>query len=145
MNNKSDFAFLHPLRVRWNECDAQGIVFNVNYFLYYDIAIWEWTRALGYPKWEEAPEFLTAHAECDFLGSAKFDDELLIGMRCSRIGTKSMDVLGAAFRSDECLNAGKLTYIYVKKGTHDTAPLPADYVGRVMAFEKLKPEQGARA
>ena len=29
---RDDFAFLHPLRVRWAECDAQGIVFNANYF-----------------------------------------------------------------------------------------------------------------
>jgi acyl-CoA thioester hydrolase len=26
----NDFTFFHPLRVRWNECDMQGIVFNVN-------------------------------------------------------------------------------------------------------------------
>ena len=75
MSARADFAFLHPLRVRWNECDAQGIVFNANYFVYYDIAIWEWTRALGYPRYTDAPEFVTAHAECDYLGSALFDDE----------------------------------------------------------------------
>lgn len=141
MTAKSDFAFLHPLRVRWSECDGQGIVFNVNYFLYYDIAIWEWTRALGYPTWDVAPEFVTAHAECDFKGSALFDDELEIGIRASRLGTKSMDVAAAVFRGEECLNVGKLTYIYVKKGSRDTAPLPADYIERVMAFEKVKPER----
>jgi len=27
--SRSDFTFLHFLRVRWAECDAQGIVFNV--------------------------------------------------------------------------------------------------------------------
>ena len=59
MTAPADFAFLHPLRVRWSECDAQGIVFNVNYLLYYDIAVWEWTRALGFPTWETAPEFVT--------------------------------------------------------------------------------------
>ena len=68
MTAPADFAFLHPLRVRWSECDAQGIVFNVNYFLYYDIAVWEWTRALGYASWNEAPEFLTAHAELQGVG-----------------------------------------------------------------------------
>jgi acyl-CoA thioester hydrolase len=141
MTSRSDFAIFHPLRVRWSECDAQGIVFNVNYFLYYDIAVWEWTRALGYPTWDTAPEFVTAHAECDFKGSALFDDELEIAMRCSRLGTKSMDMTAAVFRGDECLNVGKLIYIYVKKGTRETAPMPAEYISRVIAFEKTAPPE----
>lgn len=135
---KSDFAFLHPLRVRWNECDAQGIVFNVNYFLYYDIAVWEWTRALGYPM-REAPEFLTAHAECDYKGAALFDDELLIGARAARFGVKSMECAFAVFRGEETLNVGRIVYIYVRKGTRETAALPADFMARVDAFERMRP------
>lgn len=139
MTAPSDFAFLHPLRVRWNECDAQGIVFNINYFLYYDVAVWEWTRALGFASWHEAPEFLTVHASCDFKGSAVFDDALLIGIRALRFGVKSMDVAGAVFRGEELLNVGKLSYVYVKKGTRETAPMPEDYIARVDAFERVKP------
>ncbi|MFZ5617174.1 MAG: acyl-CoA thioesterase [Pseudomonadota bacterium] len=60
MTFRTDFSFFHPLRVRWSECDGQGIVFNVNYFLYYDIAIWEWTRALGYPTWDVAQKVVKA-------------------------------------------------------------------------------------
>lgn len=141
MTARSDFAFLHPLRVRWAECDGQGIVFNINYFLYYDVAIWEWTKALGYPTWDVAPQFVTAHAECDFKGSAHFDDELQIGIRAGRLGVKSMEVLGAVFRGDELLNVGKLNYVYVNPGTTVSAPLPEEFVARVTAFERVKPER----
>jgi acyl-CoA thioester hydrolase len=141
MPSIEDFAFTHPMRVRWNECDAQGIVFNVNYFLYYDNAVWEWTRALGFSRWAEAPEFLTAHAECDFLGSAFFDDELRIGICARRFGSKSMEVAGAVFRGDEVLNVGAIAYVYVRKGTRETAPLPAEFIERVTAFERVKPER----
>lgn len=139
MVSRSDFAFLHPLRVRWSECDAQGIVFNVNYFLYYDIAVWEWTRALGFPSWATAPEFVTAHASSDFKGSARFDDELDIGIRAARFGTKSMECAGAIFRGDDLLNVGKLIYVHVNKGTTETAPLAADFIARVEAFERKAP------
>lgn len=135
------FALLHSLRVRWSECDAQGIVFNVNYFLYYDIAVWEWTRALGFASWEDAPEFLTVRAEADFKGSAAFDDELLIGVRCVRIGRKSMTLEGAVFRGDTLLNIGRLTYVAVEKGTKTTRLLDAGLVGRILAFEKSAPER----
>ena len=41
-------AFVHRLRVRYNECDAQGHVFNANYFVYFDIILTElWREALG--------------------------------------------------------------------------------------------------
>lgn len=141
MTSRDEFRFFHPLRVRWNECDAQGIVFNVNYLLYYDIAVWEYTRALGYRGWADAPEFLTVRAECDFKGSAIFDDEIEIAMRTSRFGTKSMAIAGAIFRGDDLLNVGRLTYVNVLKGTKETAPLDPDYVDRIIAYEMTPPER----
>ena len=32
-------AFIHRLRVRYSDCDPQGVVFNANYVTYFDIAI----------------------------------------------------------------------------------------------------------
>ena len=141
------FTFFHPLRVRWNECDAQGIVFNVNYFLYYDIGVFEWNRALGYDM-GSAPEFLTVRAEADFKASAVFDDELLVGMRCARIGNKSMQVAGIILKGTDpatasVLNVGMLTYVYVEKGTTKTAPLDPALIARIEGYEKTPPTRGS--
>jgi acyl-CoA thioester hydrolase len=38
-------TFSHELRVRYGECDPQGIVFNANYLLYFDVAFTEYWRA----------------------------------------------------------------------------------------------------
>jgi len=123
--------------VRWNECDPHGIVFNANYFLFYDIAMYEWQRAVGYSNYK--PDFLTAHAACDFIGSAHFDEELQIGVRCSGIGTKSLNLEGAVFRGSEVLNEGRLIYVHVEKGTKNAVPLAADFVDRILSFERVKP------
>lgn len=139
MTERSLFTFSHPLRVRWNECDAQGIVFNVNYFLYYDIAVWEYTRALGYSGSDDAPEFLTVRAEADFKGSAEFDDVLAIGLRTVRIGNKSIVMEGAVFRENDLLNVGQMTYVAVQKGTKTTVPLDDDYLARILSFEQTPP------
>lgn len=138
MTSRDDFTFFHPLRVRWNECDAQGIVFNVNYFLYFDIGVWEYTRALGYTP-ADAPEFVTARAEADFKGSARFDEALVIGVRVSRLGTKSVTQSFAIYRGDALLNEGAATYVAVKRGTTETCPLDPDYVARVLDFETVAP------
>ncbi|MCB2113254.1 MAG: thioesterase family protein [Parvularculaceae bacterium] len=141
MTVRADFAFVHPLRVRWAECDGQGIVFNANYFAYYDLAVWEWTKALGYKGWDDAPQFVTAHAECDFRAAAHFDEELEIGVRAARFGAKSMEIAAAIFRGEELVNAGKLVYVYVAPGTTRSASLPAEFVARVTAFERMPPER----
>ena len=44
--------FTHSLRVRWNECDPQGIVFNGNYLVYFDVVFNEmWHEAIA--PWSE--------------------------------------------------------------------------------------------
>ena len=44
--------FVHELRVRYGECDPQGIVFNANYLLYFDVAFAElWRAAVG--PWQD--------------------------------------------------------------------------------------------
>ena len=37
--------FVHTHRVRYHECDAQGIVFNANWFTFFDVTLTEWFRA----------------------------------------------------------------------------------------------------
>jgi len=36
--------FVHRLRVRWSECDPQGIVFNAHYLAFFDLALTELWR-----------------------------------------------------------------------------------------------------
>ena len=54
---RTEFRFAHRMRVRWAEVDKQGIVFNGHYLMYFDVAITEYYRALGYPY----PEGLAQH------------------------------------------------------------------------------------
>lgn len=140
MTNRDDFSFLHLLRVRWGECDAQGIVFNVNYFLYFDVGITEYFRALGYSG-AASPEFYTVHAEADFRAPAVFDDEIEVAARCARLGVKSMTMKLAIFRGDELLTEGTLVYAHAERGARNAAPLPREFVARILAFEKIPPER----
>jgi len=47
--NRTEFRFLDRLRVRWAEIDAQKIVFNGHYLMYFDTAIAGYWRALAMP------------------------------------------------------------------------------------------------
>ena len=46
---RSDFRLLDRLRVRWAEIDAQQIVFNAHYLMYFDTAVASYWRSLALP------------------------------------------------------------------------------------------------
>ncbi len=140
MTARAAFTFSHPLRVRWAECDAQGIVFNGNYFLYFDVAMGEWLRALGFPP-ASTIEFFTVRAEADYKAPAKFDDAIDIAVRCARLGEKSITLKFAIFRDEALLTEGALTYVHADVATRTSSPIPKDFIDRVLVFEKTQPER----
>src|ERR1700744_1611750 len=86
-------AFVHHLRVRYNECDVHGHVFNANYLVYFDVTLTElWREALGsYEALQaEGLDLVVAEAGVRFRAPARFDDELEITLQVERLGTTSM-------------------------------------------------------
>ena len=140
----SDFTFFHPLRVRWAECDAQGIVFNVNYFLYFDVAMTEYLRAMGV-EGASMLEFFTVRAEADYRGSAQFDEEIEIGVRAARLGRTSMTFEMIIVRGGEVLTEGAMTYVNTEKDTKTPCPLPEAFTATILDFEKTAPKTRAHA
>ncbi len=117
-----DFAFFHPLRVRWAELDPQGIVFNPNYFMYADLAVTEYMRAVGfvYPAAFEAhgTDTFTVNASANFRAPAVYDDELRIGVRTARIGRTSLRFEIGVFRDEQLLAEGSSTLVCVDRQGH---------------------------
>ncbi len=128
--------FVHRLRVRYGECDAQGIVFNANWFLYFDVALTElWRDAFGsYDAMVQAgSDVVVVDASAQFKGSARFDEELDIAMAIERLGTTSMVSRLAATRDGERLVEGRLVHVFVDPATMSKQEIPA------FARERLAP------
>jgi acyl-CoA thioester hydrolase len=137
------FRFFHRLRVRWSECDMQGIVFNPHYLMYFDVAFTEYWRAIGltYPgKFLEAgiDNFMVA-ANLNFRASALYDDELDIGVRTDYFGTTSFRMALSIRRGDAVLVDGTTTYVVGDRVTHAPRPVPDILIAPVMAFEITPP------
>jgi hypothetical protein len=41
-------VFVHPVQLRWGECDPAGIIFYPTYFLWFDAAAWNMFAQVGY-------------------------------------------------------------------------------------------------
>src|SRR3972149_1235125 len=88
---RDDFTLVHKLRVRWAEVDRQNVVFNGHYFLYFDVAVAEYWRAIGIPYPEGyvdayGTDLYAVKATAEYHGSATYDDVLDVGCRVGRIG-----------------------------------------------------------
>lgn len=110
-------AFVHRLRVRYNECDAQGHVFNANYFAYFDVTLTElWREAFGSygALTAEGIDLVVAETGARFRAPARFDDELEITLEVERLGTTSMvSAIGIA-RAGDTLVEGRIVHIFVR-------------------------------
>jgi YbgC/YbaW family acyl-CoA thioester hydrolase len=125
---RQDFRFADRLRVRWAEVDAQKIVFNGHYLAYFDAAVGGFWRALALPYADTMNsldgDLFVRKATLEYLGSARYDDQLEIGVRCERVGTTSMTIVCAAFRGDELLVHGEMIYVFADPLTQTSKPIP---------------------
>src|SRR5215475_5252230 len=101
--------FTHSLRVRWNECDPQGIVFNANYLMYFDVVFNElWHDAIG--PWSEITargvDTVLAETTLIFRGSARFEDDLELRARVEHLGTTSVITAVTIVRGEEVIVEG---------------------------------------
>ena len=136
---RSEFRLLDRLRVRWAEVDLQKIVFNGHYLMYFDTAVAAYWRAMALPYHETMQalqgDLYVRKATLEYLGSAHYDDQLEVGIRCGRIGNSSMVLRGAVFRAEQCLVHGELVYVFADPATQTSLPVPAVLREILTAFE----------
>jgi acyl-CoA thioester hydrolase len=113
----SDVPFVYELRVRYGECDPQGIVFNANYLLYFDVAFTElWREAIG--AWTDMVErdgvdAVVAEANIRFRAPARYDDVLQLQARIADLGATSITTEIDVVRDGELLVKGRLEHVFV--------------------------------
>jgi acyl-CoA thioester hydrolase len=79
------------LRVRYCECDAQGIVFNARWADYADIASGEYTRVLfgSVQPAETGVDWRVVKQTTEWRAPARYDDVLDLRVHTLRVGTTS--------------------------------------------------------
>ena len=119
-------SFRHRLRVRYNECDPQGVVFNANYLTYFDLTMGElWRELGGYQAMVDAGvDMVVAEATIRYLAPLRFDDEVEVVARITRLGDTSMTTELVIEDGGEAAAEGELRHVFIETGGHKTAPIP---------------------
>ena len=133
--------FRHRLRVRWSECDLQGVVFYPNYLSYFDHALTElWREAVGpFGQINDlGVDLVVAEAEIRYRASARFDDEIEITAWITHLGRSSMVMEMAVERCQDpaLLAEGRLGHVFVALDGLQKREMPAEVragLGRFVA------------
>lgn len=88
-----DWPVTYERKIRYSDCDPQGIVFNGNYFTYMDDAVTDYFDAFG-EAWEELHkagyDIVLGHVEVDFRSSARLGETLVTGVQVVQVGNTSI-------------------------------------------------------
>jgi acyl-CoA thioester hydrolase len=117
------------MRVRYAECDAQGVLFNAHYLAYIDHTVTEmWREAYGgyQSMLDRGVDIVVAEVNLRFLGAARFDEEITLSALVTHIGTTSMTTehtfIGT--RDDAPLLDAWTRHVWVDRATGAKTPMP---------------------
>lgn len=132
--------FVYPIRVRFRDTDLQGHVYFGNYFVFCDEALGAYMRAVGMP-WQEmvksGTDMYYVNASCDYLGSARFEEDVHVETCISKFGTTSF-TSSFTIRNDrqETLARASVTSVCVDPQTREKVRVPDSFRAAVAGFEE---------
>lgn len=115
-------GFSNDYRIRYSECDQQGVVFNSWYLMFMDDSVDVWLRNLDMEFESRGWEVMVKRSEIVWHDSARHNETLTLDCEVTRWGTTSLDVsIRGAVGRRHCFDA---TMVYVVVDTTDHRPLP---------------------
>lgn len=133
------FKFSARTRVGFSDTDAQGVVYYGRYNPYFDLARVEYHRMLGILRREERDgDFVMRANDVEYFAPARFDDELEIFCRVSRIGTSSVTFEFAAHRlpDDTLMVTAHQTLVHIDLAERKARAVPEWYRTAIEAYER---------
>lgn len=130
-------AFAWPVRVYYEDSDAQGLVYFANYFKFMERARTEWLRSLGIEQdvllRDRRRFFVVVETQAEFLRPARFNEQLLVTVGLTERARASFTIEQKIFRGDiqgELLCRGTARAAYLHADTLKPARLPDSLLAR---------------
>ena len=126
--SRADFPHVLPIQTRWNDNDVYGHVNNVVYYAYFDTVINRWLIGEGGldPATSDVIG-LCVESQCRYLAPAAYPDDLVAGLRVTKIGRSSVRYEIGIFRStsagDELLALGYFVHVFVDRAGRRPTPI----------------------
>jgi acyl-CoA thioester hydrolase len=131
------FKFSARTRVGFSDTDAQGVVYYGRYNPYFDLARVEYLRSLGLLHRDADGQYVMRANDVEYFAPARFDDEIEVYARVSRIGRTSVTYAFAAYKipEDTLMVTAHQTLVYIHGDDRTPLPVPETFRDAVSAFE----------
>jgi acyl-CoA thioester hydrolase len=127
------FDFVHRETVRFRDLDAKGHVNNAVFLTYMESARVAFLLELGAASGLEDLSFIVARVEIDFRTPIAFGQEVEIGVRATRFGSKSFDLEYELRAGGRLAAEAKSVCVGYDYGTGETVPIPDAWRERLAA------------
>jgi len=124
--------FEWPIRVYYEDTDAQGVVYYANYFRFMERARTEWLRALGVDQVAMMKElrriFVVTETKAKFLVPARFNDQIVVTARLAGLTRATFDIEQNIYRDSldgDLLLEGSVRAAYLNADTLRPSRVPA--------------------
>ena len=125
-----------PVRVYYEDTDAQGVVYYANYFRFMERARTEWLRSLGVDmvrlQEEERRIFVVAEVQTKFHAPARLSDELIVTAGLQGLTRVSFDIEQRIYRNStdgDLLISGIVKAAYLDADTMRPKRVPTSIFG----------------
>jgi len=127
----SDKPFEWPVRVYYEDTDAQGVVYYANYFRFMERARTEWLRSLGVDMValmeQERRIFVVAEVQVRFAAAARLSDEVVVTAQLRNLTRVSFDIEQNIYRDKvdgELITSGSVKAAYLDADTMRPKRIP---------------------
>ncbi len=125
----ADRVFNWQVRVYYEDTDAGGIVYYVNYLKFMERARTEYLRSLGFDQQAlmlDGILLVVRNTTVEYLKPARLDDTLEVSVSLSRRGRAGFDVVQSIWRGGERLCKGRFSIACVSANSLRPVGLPVN-------------------
>ena len=133
---RDERPFELPIRVYYEDTDAQGVVYYANYFRFMERARTEWLRSLGVDmvrlQEEERRIFVVAEVNARFHAPARLSDDLVVTASLVGLSRVAFDIEQKIYRNNtdgELLISGMVKAAYLDADTMRPKRVPSSIFG----------------
>jgi len=127
--------FSWPIRVYYEDTDAQGLVYYANYFRFMERARTEWLRTIGIEQDvllnEEKRCFVVVSTEAEFVRAAKFNEQLVATAGLKSCARATFEINQEIYRNDldgDLICRGTVRAAFINTETLKPVRLPESLV-----------------
>ena len=139
----ADFHFYHPIEIRYGDLDPQGHVNNAKHLTYFEQARVQYMIELDlFVKDQSFMEIgvILADVHITYLEPIYFGQEIKIGVRAAKLGTKSMtweqNIVDISTGKE--LAMGEVVLVTYNYKEEKTIPIPEEWRDKINQFESIE-------